>query len=355
MKKFGILAWPAFSNKGDNPYNYFLYSNIEKNGTPVYEFQFDIKNILQSGFSKKYKILHFHWPNVVISAKTHFQASRRLYTFYFFLKIIKLLDKKIVWTVHNLEAHESRFPNLERKLSDILYENVDGFISLNKSGLKLIKERAKSKRRQSFTHIAHPHYKNFYLNTISKEEARETLQIDKDKFVFLFLGQIRPYKNVTGLIKAFKELNDENSILLIAGTLHRDMKNLISEEIENNDRIKLYDKFIKNEDLQYFLNSADIVVTPYNQIFNSGSVFLNLSFNKPTLAPELLIFKELEKTIGTQWIKIYSGSISGNVLLDSIKEIKQNSSEVDTPSLTAFNPETLAEQTTNFYSQLLND
>src|SRR5699024_1267296 len=117
--------------------------------------------------------------------------------------------------------------------------NVDGFISLNKAGLEIIKNRAKNSKGKLFTHIEHPHYKNYYINQISKEEARIKLKIEKDKFVFLFFGQIRPYKNVISLVEAFIQLNEKDSILLIAGAVQKEIEEPLKCLVSGNDKIQL--------------------------------------------------------------------------------------------------------------------
>lgn len=356
MKKIGILAWPAFSTKAGNPYNYILYSNIKKKGHHLYDFDFTLKNIIKYSLSSKYKIFHIHWPTHMFAGRTFSEARLRLNMFFFFINLIKFFGKKVVWTVHNLEAHENQFPSLQKKLDDFMYRKVDGFISLNKSGLDLIKEKAGANGRQQFAHTFHPHYKDYYLNEISREQARQALGVPADKFVFLFLGQIRAYKNVTGLIQAYKGLKASNTLLLIAGNVHDDIAKELKEHLENADGIMFIDSFVRDEDLQLYFNCADVVVTPYNRIFNSGSVFLNLSFNKPTLAPDLWALTELKQKVGSRWIKTYQGQISTEVLEQNIVEIVRESKDLSMSDLDInyFSPETIAEETVAFYKSLLH-
>ncbi|MCC9138818.1 glycosyltransferase [Pontibacter silvestris] len=237
-----------------------------------------------------------------------------------------------------------------------MYRKVDGFISLNKSGLDLIKKKTDNSGRQKFAHVFHPHYKNYYLNEVSRQKAREELGVPADKFVFLFLGQIRAYKNVTGLIKAFKGLKSDNTLLLIAGNVHEDIEKELKEHLENSEGIIFVDSFVKDEDLQLYFNCADVVVTPYNRIFNSGSAFLNLSFGKPTLAPDLWALAELKQIVGSRWIKTYDGQISAEILEKSMAEIINESKDLSVlhPDISYLDPEAVALETIAFYKSLLN-
>ncbi len=353
MKPFGILGWPAYNNRKDNPYNFLVYKNIENWGYPIYDFTFTLNNCIKWAFSGKFKIFHVHWPTYVISTSTYGSAFRHLLAFYFFVKIARLLNKKLVWTVHNLEAHESRFPSLQKKLEQILYRNFDGFISLNEAGVNLIKAKIKRPASQKVIHIQHPHYRNYYQNEISSEAARKELGITPEKFVILFIGQIRPYKNVPGLIKIFNELDKADKFLLIAGSAQREVTEEMEVLINDRSDIKVVNKFIKDEDLQLYLNSADLLVTPYDRIFNSGSLFLNLSFSKPTLAPGLASIPELQKIVGKKWIHTYNGPITSQILKESMELLTQEKSIEDLPDLSAFEPELISRKTANFYQSLL--
>ena len=354
MSKLGILAWPGFSTKADNPYNFILYKNIEEENCIVYDFNFSLKNIIKYSLKINYKIFHVHWPTYVLFGTDERKAKIRLYLFFLFVKYIKKNGVKIVWTVHNLEAHEGDFPLLQKKLIDFMYKETDGFISLNELGLHIIRQKSGDGTKKGYAHVAHPHYREYYKNDINQVQAREKLNIPADKFVFLFLGQIRPYKNVPGLIEAYKKIEESNAILLIAGKVHRDMHGILTD-IADSKNILLHNSFIKDEDLQIYFNCADVVVTPYGKVFNSGSVFLNLSFNRPTLASDLGALKELSDIVGTKWIKLYQGMLSAKHLKDCMEEVmnESNAALAAQPNLTAFEPKILAHKTVLFYKSLL--
>src|SRR5690606_15240905 len=181
----------------------------------IIEFEFNIKNALKYLFNlDKYYILHIHWPTNILTYSTPFQASRRLIMFKCFIRLIQFFGKKIIWTVHNLQSHESEHPKLQLKLNQFLYKNVDGFISLNSKGLNQIQSNIFSPNIQKSVYIPHPLYIDYYPNTIDRAEARKILNINPDKKVYLFLGQIRKYKNVLELVETFKALPSTDKILV---------------------------------------------------------------------------------------------------------------------------------------------
>jgi glycosyltransferase involved in cell wall biosynthesis len=113
------------------------------------------------------------------------------------------------------------------------------------------------------------------------------LDIDQDKFVFLFFGNIREYKGVIDLINAFNSLNNPQAILVIAGRcsdryLLESIKKLI-----DSSKIFIFNKHIEDNEVQVFFSVADIVVFPFKKVTSSGSVMLALSLGKPVVIPDM--------------------------------------------------------------------
>jgi Glycosyltransferase len=137
------------------------------------------------------------------------------------------------------------------------------------------------------TVIPDGNYIDAYLNEVTKKEAREYLDLGTE-FVYLFFGQIRPYKGVNQLIDSFKQIQTGEEIVYIAGNpstsdIERDIQSSAGEDTQ----IRTDLKYIPDENIQYYMNAADVLVLPYKDILNSGSVYLGLSFGMPIIAPEI--------------------------------------------------------------------
>jgi len=133
-------------------------------------------------------------------------------------------------------------------------------------------------------------YVDYYPNKVSRSEARKFLNVADDKMILLYTGFIKPYKGIDRLIECFKKSFTESSILIIAGKVRNsDYFETIKKSISNN--IILIDRFIENEELQYFFNAADVVTLPFKKIENSGSVILAMGFKKPVIAPSMGVLK----------------------------------------------------------------
>jgi glycosyltransferase involved in cell wall biosynthesis len=113
--------------------------------------------------------------------------------------------------------------------------------------------------------------KNFFekiisINKLTKEEAREILNLPKNKLIFLFVGSVIYLKGVDILVKAFFHLsNNKKSFLLLVGSYnvndsyYKDLINFIQKNNLNNIRFEGYKSSI---DLIKYYQAADIFVLP---------------------------------------------------------------------------------------------
>jgi beta-1,4-mannosyltransferase len=136
------------------------------------------------------------------------------------------------------------------------------------------------------TVIPHGNYIHIYENVIDKMQARKQLRLNTEDIVYLYFGQIRPYKGTLELIDTFRKLDAPRTELLIAGSPYN---NEIVEDIlkrcNKNENIKTILKFIPDDEIQIYMNASDIVALPYKDILTSGAVMLAMSFGKPIIAP----------------------------------------------------------------------
>lgn len=343
-----VIAWPAYSSRAVNPYTSLLYEHVvQQEGVQVYEF----KNKL--ALTRKFDILHVHWPEaMLIRVQNPFLAFLYIFKFLISILSLKIRGARIVWTAHNLRSHESNFPFLRRFYLHWFSSSVDGLIALSKTSVKPLFEQYPCLSKKPFKVTPHGHYRGVYQNSLSNIEARQQLSLKEDDLVLLFLGQIRPYKNVLELIKVFKEMPNSGLKLLISGLPHsEDLKTEIENSCKEDSRIYPFLDFVEDSKLQLFFNASDLVILPYEEILNSGTALLSLSFNKPIVVPDKGALAELKDFVGGNWVYTYSGNFSSFTLIDSLNWLKsscrQNASLQD---LDWFN---IAKDTVNLYKEVL--
>jgi len=138
------------------------------------------------------------------------------------------------------------------------------------------------------TVVSHGNYMEL-KNDISLQEARNKLDIKIEDIVFLYFGRIRQYKGLPELIDAFQKLNSSQQakILIVGKPFNDEIATNIKNSCKDNVQIRNILEFIPDDDIQIYMNAADIVVLPFKDILTSGSIILSMSFGKPIIAPEI--------------------------------------------------------------------
>lgn len=317
-----ILVYP----KDPNPYQSLLYNNIKNKievkyleplinyyifGTIFFPLQLVYYRILG------YNIFHLHWTyNFKFPINNIFFRLIATFWFLFFLIFIKILNYKLVWTVHNLLPGEKRFV-YEINIRKILSKFSNAKIVHSKLTIEKMKEIKLD--TSNIYIIPHGNYIEYYENLVNRSEARKYFKISEDAFVFLFFGRIDPYKGVDNLLDAFVKINkiNGNTILLIGGVCDYEKLNDLLKNYKQKlkDRIKIDTNYIINDKIQYYYNCADVVVCPFNEITTSGSVLLALSFGKPIICPNIGNLNELPKNIAF----LYNKDNNNKNLFESMK------------------------------------
>ncbi len=263
-------------------------------------------------------IWHVHWPESLLNIRNAASAAFKLSSFLAMIDFVRLRGGRIVWTVHNLRAHDGLHPLLEAKFYRRFIPRVDGVISMSETGLNLARKRFPHLRHLPAAVIPHGHYRDQYPRY--EGNARVELDISADARVILFFGEIRAYKNVDALVRAFRNVTDSNALLMIAG---RPKSALLGESLAKeaalDNRVRLALQFIEREQVARLFSAADLSVLPYRHILNSGAALLALSLNRPVLVPDLGSMGDLRNDFGDEWVRTYSGEIGSETLESALE------------------------------------
>ncbi len=343
-----VIAWPAFKTKYKNPYNWLLYTQMSQPGVTVTEFSF--KTILQD----HYDIFHLHWPvETIVRHPNFFIAWTRARLMLALIDWIRYRETRIIWTIHDQKPHLLLHPKLANWFESEFIKRVDGYINLCQCSQDLTSLSFPILKHSLNTIIPHGHYRDVYPNHISKTQATDSLNLPENNHVLMFLGYIDRYKNVPKLIQVFRELNPQNWMLVIAGKPEfSELAEDVIQAAANDENIILDLKFIPDEQIQIYLNAADLVVLPFQQILNSGSAILALSFDCPVLLPKQGALAELQTQVGVDWVKLYEGEFTATVLQKGLNWAIETVRSKQTP-LDVLDWEKLSQQTLNFYEKVM--
>jgi len=335
-----VLAWPI---DPANPYTVSLYSNM---GPGVRVDEFSATRLIHA-----YRVWHIHWPESLLNIRNPAMAAFKMAGFLTAIDLVRMRGGKVIWTVHNLQAHDALHPVLEAWFWRRFIPRVDGVISLSETALALAQEKFARLRSLPAVVIPHGHYReNYRLYT---GDARADLGIPGDARVVLFFGEVRRYKNVEALVRAFRGVGDRNVVLLIAGRPKDPaLAENLRKEAPRDTRVRLNLQFIAREQVARYFAAADLVVLPYRQILNSGAALLALSFSRPVLVPDLGSMANLRDDFGTGWVRTFAGEIDTPTLEDALGWAAQPRPSV-CPMPENYRWESIRTQTLRFYAEVL--
>jgi glycosyltransferase involved in cell wall biosynthesis len=191
---------------------------------------------------------------------------------------------KVICIADNIIPHEKRFG--DTAFTKYFMKPIDGFITMSQKVLNDLKFFNNSKPAK---YVPHPLYDNFG-EKISKQVAREKINVQQDAQIVLFFGFIRHYKGLDILMNAiadFKKNNTANTNVkfLIAGEFYEDRKPIddLIKSLQIEDALIMRTDFIPDSEVRNYLCAADVVIQPYRSATQSGVTPLAYHFEIPMI------------------------------------------------------------------------
>lgn len=209
------------------------------------------------------------------------------------LLALKLYGRKIVWTVHNLQAHENSVRWQERILW-ILLGNASDRIHILCEATRAIPLLA---AHQSKIRCV-PHGDYFGCYEPSGIDIGKRHGIAPNRRILLFLGQVRPYKNIELLVQAFSasSLSEKDYTLLICGkTYSNEYRHSIEGLASENPNVVFSPEFVPDSEMGDYLARSCALVVPYNtdSSLNSGTLWMACSYGRTMILPEIGCVQDL--------------------------------------------------------------
>ena len=117
-------------------------------------------------------------------------------------------------------------------------------------------------------------------------EARERLGLPKDKVIVLHFGFIDFRKGTDIAIRAFREANPEDAVLLIAGGWHVEHETPYIRSVRDmarGDGRIIMRGWVEDDEVDLYFSAADVVLQPSRSVSDSGVVQKALAHGKPTV------------------------------------------------------------------------
>lgn len=270
-----------------NPYMRLLVRSLEAAGVSVRFPGEGRLAIWKSMIRWRPEVVHLQWQHHFFVRSSLLTSMARSSQFFAKLIVLRLLGARFVWTVHNIVNHERKFARWELAMCRVLARGSDRLIVHCEAAAAevAVAFRVSIDRVRV---VPHGHFGDAYPPVMERRAARERLGIQPDARVLLFFGQIRRYKGVASLLEAFRQLDSEETRLIIAGqpkpaVLAQELR----DQASRDPRVKLDFGFIPTEPLIAYISACDIVVLPYEGTLTSGAAILAASCGRPIIGPRL--------------------------------------------------------------------
>jgi glycosyltransferase involved in cell wall biosynthesis len=283
VKRLRVVHLPVYR---ENAYQPLLLESLAARGVDIIEWGEDVRFLRTALFRWKADILHFHWLHPFMlresRAVTLLRSLRLLGTVF----VLRLAGQRVVWTVHNLKNHDNLYVGIERFFTRLVAKLADGVIAHCEMAKRAACSAFGLRDEQRVAVIPHGTYVGRYPDHVPPDEARRRLNLPPDAVVFLFLGRIQPYKGALDLIDAFRRLPAPHARLVIAGRAGGDVDvGLMAGRATLDPRVIFRPGHVPDEEVQTYMNAADVVVCPYRDLLTSSAVVLAMSFGKACIAP----------------------------------------------------------------------
>lgn len=268
-----------------NPYQTELATALRRRGVDLTLLSGYPVSTLRGLVRRRPGVVHFHWVSPFLVGDDPVRTRLKAAAFLSSVAALKAAGVDVVWTVHNILEHERRHPDLELAAKRRFAALCDGVIVHCRAAEARAREAFEIESTPVFV-VPHGHYLDTYQNSVSRTEARRALELDDAGLVYLYLGQIRPYKQVVPLIEAFGGLDGDDTRLVVAGNPQVEgIGEAVRTRAAADPRVRVDLGYVPDEEIQRYMNAADAVVLPHEDVLTSGSAILAMSFGRPVIAP----------------------------------------------------------------------
>jgi glycosyltransferase involved in cell wall biosynthesis len=232
-------------------------------------------------------VIHLLWDGTQL---IHFQWLADRNGDVSFIRLLKRLGFKIVYTAHDLLPHDRDTLDNRR-----FYRDVYGLADRLVVHAEIIRQEMIALFQINPSKIwVVPHGSNILFSNESKSTARAWLEIPLDRKVILFFGLIKPYKGLEYLLQAFGRIKEQidSALLVIAGriadedkAMYEHYSRLLSQFAEENP-VKCVTEYIPVDQAGKFFAAADVVVLPHVKPSQSGVLLAAIAAGRPVVVTD---------------------------------------------------------------------
>jgi beta-1,4-mannosyltransferase len=263
----------------------------------------------REAFLGRYDVLHVHWPDALLKAPT---PPRRVLKF-LQLRALMLRNRirgvRQVWTVHNLTPHEAG-GGLRAAALTAWDRSCTDHVFLSQAAVTMA-------GAEEATVIKHGDYSDIRETHIQRA-------VPADAGELLLFGLLRPYKGIETLIDAVVG-QDELHLRILGRPEPSSYSDSLTSRTNGADGVELEFGRVDDDDLVEAITRAEMVVLPYQKIYNSGAALMALTLGRPIIVTDSETMRELRDEVGSDWVYCLDGPVTAGSLTAAVAALRDSS------------------------------
>ena len=266
----------------------------------------------------RYDLVHVHWPEIKLEGRTRARRVANRALMAVLLTKLTMLRVPIVRTAHNLSPHEET-TRIDRMLLDWIDRRTAVWIRLG--------DHTPPAARGLTVTIPHGHYVDWFSRYCPSPRVPRRVA---------YVGLIRAYKGVEELVDTFGDVALPGASMHVSGRAQNaDLEHEIRRLARGDNRIQLDLSYISEAQMVAEVTEAEVVVLPYRDLHNSGTLLLALSLGRPVLVPSNLTTEAVAAEVGRAWVMTFEGPLSAAVITDALNQSAALAATGQRPDLSA--------------------
>ncbi len=236
--------------------------------------------------------VHFHWIESIIGEGSTMQRARATLGLYTYLRCLKRLNKRLIWTVHNHARHDKGM-RVDALAYRVVARAADLIIVHSRWSGDYIQRKYNPAGR--IVVMPHGNYDDFYHPRQSVAQTRRAAGLREDRPVCGVIGSVRPYRGHELAIQAAATWGDECQLFISGKPYNADYGRQIESAAGKHANIRCRLSRLTNDEYAEAVQACDIVLLPYNEVTSSGALLSAWSLSRPVIATALPLFCDFER------------------------------------------------------------
>ncbi|WBV44540.1 glycosyltransferase [Pseudoroseomonas cervicalis] len=274
-----------------NPYHSLLYAAMPESHAAL---PGGVDEAIDALATQPGQILHINWEEHALRyCATAAEAAIACEHMLGQLRRFTAAGGRCFWTVHNIEAHEQQFTELQMRLRQGIADVAERIVIHTLQTVEVLQRQIRLPQEKLF-YLPHPSYLGHYE---PEEQTRTAALAPRASRQLLVFGQMRRYKGLHGLLEALPEgfLEEQALTLRLVGQARPGDEYLDSlrQATEQRRRVRLEPRRVSNARVAPLFHASLALVLPHERFLNSGVALLGLSLGLPSIAPATEAMREL--------------------------------------------------------------